>query len=61
MRFAILVFPGTWSDGDCRFALRDVMGQEADLVWHHESDLSDYDAIILPGAFLTATTCVAAL
>ncbi len=51
MRFAIVVFPGTWSDGDCQFALRDVMGQETDLVWHRESDLSSYDAIVLPGGF----------
>ena len=27
------------------------MGQEADLVWHRESDLSSYDAIVLPGGF----------
>ena len=51
MRFAIVVFPGTWSDGDCQYALRYVMGQEADLVWHREDDLSAYDAIILPGGF----------
>ena len=51
MRFAILVFPGTWSDGDCQYALQNVMGHEADLVWHRESDLSAYDAIVLPGGF----------
>lgn len=51
MRFAVVVFPGTWSDHDSQYALRDVMGQEADLVWHRESDLSRYDAIVLPGGF----------
>ena len=51
MRFAVVVFPGTWSDHDSQFALRDVMGHEADLVWHRESDLSSYDAIVLPGGF----------
>lgn len=51
MRFAVLVFPGTWSDHDCQHVLRDVLGQEADLVWHRESDLSAYDAIVLPGGF----------
>jgi phosphoribosylformylglycinamidine synthase len=51
MRFAVIVFPGTWSDHDCQHALRECMGQEADLVWHRESDLSRYDAIILPGGF----------
>ena len=51
MRFAVLVFPGTWSDTDMQHVLRDVMGQEADLVWHRETDLSRYDAIIVPGGF----------
>ena len=51
MRFAIIVFPGTWSDGDCQHALGNVMGHKADLVWHRENDLSSYDAIILPGGF----------
>ncbi len=51
MRFAVLVFPGTWSDTDMQHVLRDVMHQEADLVWHRETDLSRYDAIIVPGGF----------
>ncbi len=51
MRFAVVVFPGTWSDHDCHHAITDVMGQEAELVWHRESDLSRFDAIVLPGGF----------
>src|SRR5688500_2670362 len=51
MRFAVVRFPGTWSDRDCQHVLRDVMGQEADIVWHRETDLSSYDAVILPGGF----------
>ncbi|HSP54635.1 MAG TPA: phosphoribosylformylglycinamidine synthase subunit PurQ [Dehalococcoidia bacterium] len=51
MRFAVVVFPGTWSDHDSQYALRDVMGHPADLVWHRQSDLSSYDAIVLPGGF----------
>ncbi len=51
MRFAVLVFPGTWSDHDCQYVLRDRLGQEADLVWHRKEDLSAYDAIVLPGGF----------
>jgi len=51
MRFAVLVFPGTWSDTDMQHVLRDVMHQEADLVWHRETDLSRYDAIVVPGGF----------
>ncbi|HXH20792.1 MAG TPA: phosphoribosylformylglycinamidine synthase subunit PurQ [Dehalococcoidia bacterium] len=51
MRFAVVVFPGTWSDHDCHYVLRDILKQDAELVWHRESDLSSYDAIVLPGGF----------
>jgi phosphoribosylformylglycinamidine synthase len=51
VRWAVIVFPGTWSDHDCHHVLTRVLGQEADLVWHRESDLSSYDAIVLPGGF----------
>ncbi len=51
MRFAVVVFPGTWSDHDCQYVLRDLLGQEASLVWHREPDLSRYDCVVLPGGF----------
>jgi phosphoribosylformylglycinamidine synthase len=51
MRFAVVVFPGTWSDHDCQHVLRDLLDQEADLVWHREPDLSKYDCVVLPGGF----------
>jgi phosphoribosylformylglycinamidine synthase len=51
MRFAVLTFPGTWSDRDCYNVLRDVLHLDADLVWHRETDLSRYDAIVVPGGF----------
>ncbi|HWO72480.1 MAG TPA: phosphoribosylformylglycinamidine synthase subunit PurQ, partial [Dehalococcoidia bacterium] len=51
MRFAVLVFPGTWSDRDCHHVLKNVLRQDADLVWHRETDLSGYDAIVIPGGF----------
>jgi phosphoribosylformylglycinamidine synthase subunit PurQ / glutaminase len=51
MRFGIIVFPGTWSERDCHYALADCMGQEAELVWHRETDLSRFDCLVLPGGF----------
>jgi len=51
MRFAVLVFPGTWSDHDCHYVLGELLGQEADLVWHRQADLSNYDCVVLPGGF----------
>ena len=51
MRFAVLVFPGTWSDKDCQYVLEHELGQSADLVWHREANLDDYDAVVIPGGF----------
>ena len=51
MRFGIVVFPGTWSDTDCKYAVGDVLGQESEYVWYRDTDLSRFDCIILPGGF----------
>ncbi len=51
LRFAVVVFPGTWSDHDCHYALATVLGEQADLVWHRERDLSSYDCLVVPGGF----------
>ncbi len=51
MRFAVVVFPGTWSDHDSQYSLVTGAGQDADLVWHRETDLSRYDCVVLPGGF----------
>ncbi len=51
MRWGVVVFPGTWSDRDCYHVLTDVLGQEAEYVWHKETDLDRFDAVVLPGGF----------
>jgi phosphoribosylformylglycinamidine synthase len=51
VRFAIVRFPGTWSDRDCYHVLHNVLEQQADILWHRETDLSGYDAVVLPGGF----------
>ncbi len=51
MRFGIVVFPGTWSDTDCHYVVKDLLHQEADYVWHQEESLAKYDCVILPGGF----------
>lgn len=50
-RFAVLVFPGSNCEGDVLYALRDVLGQEAELVWHKQTSLAGFDAALLPGGF----------
>lgn len=51
VKFGIVVFPGTWSDRDCHYALNSTLRQEAGYIWHKETDLSKYDCVILPGGF----------
>jgi phosphoribosylformylglycinamidine synthase I len=51
MRFGIIVFPGTWSDRDCYYSLNDILKQKVSYIWHKETDLSEYDCVILPGGF----------
>lgn len=51
MKFAILVFPGSNCDHDCFHIVRDLLGCEAELVWHHDTSLLGADAVILPGGF----------
>jgi len=51
MKFAVVVFPGSNCDHDAYNVVKHVMGNPAELVWHRESDLSRFDAIILPGGF----------
>ncbi len=51
MKFGIIVFPGTWSDRDCYYAIGDILKQEVDYIWHKEADLAGYDCVILPGGF----------
>ncbi|MFC4778032.1 phosphoribosylformylglycinamidine synthase subunit PurQ [Paenibacillus sp. GCM10023252] len=51
MKFAVLVFPGSNCDIDCFKAVEDTIGQEVDYVWHTATDLSAYDAILVPGGF----------
>lgn len=51
MKFAVVVFPGSNCDADCYHVAKNVMEQEVDYVWHKETRLSGYDALILPGGF----------
>lgn len=51
MKFGIIIFPGTWSERDCYYALSDILNQKVDYIWHKETRLSEYDCIILPGGF----------
>lgn len=51
MKFAVIVFPGSNCDADLLWAIRDVMGAEADYVRYDESSLEGYDGVLIPGGF----------
>lgn len=51
MRAAVLVFPGTWSDRDCEWALQQV-GVDSRRVWHRDAVRFERDElVVLPGGF----------
>lgn len=51
MRFGIIVFPGSNCDHDCHYVVKNVLGHEAEFIWHKEKKFSGFDCIILPGGF----------
>src|SRR5215468_4087822 len=51
MKVAVIVFPGSNSDHDAHYAVKHVLGQDAEYVWHKDTSLDRADAVILPGGF----------
>jgi phosphoribosylformylglycinamidine synthase I len=51
MTFAIVVFPGSNCDHDAYHAVRHVLGEPAEFVWHKETTLKGADVVVLPGGF----------
>jgi phosphoribosylformylglycinamidine synthase I len=51
MKFAVVVFPGSNCDHDAHHAATHVLGQDAELIWHKETDLKGADVVVLPGGF----------
>jgi phosphoribosylformylglycinamidine synthase I len=51
MKFAVIVFPGSNCDHDAFHAAKQVLRQDAELIWHKDTSLKGADAVILPGGF----------
>jgi phosphoribosylformylglycinamidine synthase len=51
MKFAVIQFPGSNCDQDCLAAINGIEGLRAEYVWHKETSLRGFDAIVLPGGF----------
>jgi phosphoribosylformylglycinamidine synthase len=50
-KIGIAVFPGSNCDRDVHHVLNNVIGVQADFIWHTKNRISGYDAIIIPGGF----------
>ena len=52
MKAAVIVFPGSNCDRDCKTAIERTTGAAVDMVWHGETALpAGLDLIVLPGGF----------
>jgi phosphoribosylformylglycinamidine synthase I len=52
MKAAVIVFPGSNCDRDCKVAIERSTGASVDMVWHGDTALPDnLDLIVLPGGF----------
>lgn len=52
MSAAVIVFPGSNCDRDCKVAIERSTGERVEMVWHQETTLPDgLDLIVLPGGF----------
>jgi phosphoribosylformylglycinamidine synthase len=52
MKAAVITFPGSNCDDDCRYALARHCGFDVKMLWHKDSpDLGEFDLIALPGGF----------
>ena len=49
-RIGVVLFPGSNCEHDALRAVQ-LLGGNAEILWHRETDLSAYDAIIIPGGF----------
>ena len=51
MKFAVIVFPGSNCDYDAYYVIKKHLQVDVDFVWHQDSDLANYNCIIIPGGF----------
>ena len=51
MKIGVLVFPGSNCDHDCQHVFQDVLGQQVQMIWHKDTQVSALDAMVIPGGF----------
>jgi len=51
VKFGVVTFPGSNCDYDAYAAVKFILGEEVEFLWHKSSDLKNSDVVILPGGF----------
>jgi phosphoribosylformylglycinamidine synthase subunit PurQ / glutaminase len=51
MKFGVVIFPGSNCDHDCYYAIESVLGKPVEFIWHQDTSVKGFDAVILPGGF----------
>jgi phosphoribosylformylglycinamidine synthase I len=51
MKFGVVIFPGSNCDHDCYYVIESVLGKPVEFIWHQDTNLQGFDAIVLPGGF----------
>ncbi|PYS07936.1 MAG: phosphoribosylformylglycinamidine synthase I [Acidobacteria bacterium] len=51
MKFGVVIFPGSNCEQDCYYAIRTVVGQPVEYIWHQDTSVKGFDAVVLPGGF----------
>jgi phosphoribosylformylglycinamidine synthase I len=51
MKFGVVVIPGCYCDHDCYYAIESVVQRPVEFIWHEQTTVDGFDAIILPGGF----------
>jgi len=51
MKFGVVIFPGSNCDHDCYYVIESVLGKPVEFIWHQDTNLKNFDAVILPGGF----------
>lgn len=51
MRFGVVTFPGSNCDYDCYNAVKRVLKEPVEFIWHADKKLDHFDCVIIPGGF----------
>ncbi len=51
MKSHVIVFPGSNCDRDVAVAIKNISGQEPEMLWHKETTFDQSDLIVVPGGF----------